>query len=215
LRREWIPSPEESKYRNEEGEESKDMAQPARVTKENVLNGVDVDKLTSTIDAIRKNNELANFQFRARNQWVEGGHSRTTVTDFDGTSQTHRHSKPFTLDSDEPPVLLGGDRAANPVVYLLHGLASCMATAIAYHAAARGIRVEQIESQLEGDIDLRGFLGLDEKVRPGYKQIRVKLRVKADCPEDKLKEVMQFGSKYSPVYNVITSNIPVEVEMIH
>jgi uncharacterized OsmC-like protein len=191
------------------------MAQPAKAPKPNILNGVDVERLTDTIDAIRSKPDLANFQFRARNEWAEGGHSRTTVTDFDGAAQTHRHSKPFVLESDEPPVLLGADRAANPVVYLLHGLASCMATSIAYHAAARGIHVEKIESQLEGDIDLRGFLGLDENVRPGYKQIRVKLRVKADCPESQLKEISQFGSKYSPVYNVITSSIPVEVEFLH
>jgi uncharacterized OsmC-like protein len=189
------------------------MAQPARVPKQNILNGVDIEGLMSTIDAIQAKPDLANFKFRARNEWLDGGHSRTTITDFDGAGQTHRHSKAFSVETDEPIVLLGGDRAPNPVVYLLHSLAGCLAGAIAYHAAARGISVEQIETQLEGDIDLRGFLGLDEKVRPGYKQIRVKMRIKADCPESKLKEIAQFGSKYSPVYNVITSAIPVEIEL--
>jgi uncharacterized OsmC-like protein len=191
------------------------MAQPARAPQENTLNGIDVEGLMSTIDAIRAKPDLANFKFRARSQWLKGGHSRTTITDFDGAAQTHRHSKPFVVETDEPIVLLGGDRAPSPVVYLLHGLAGCMATAIAYHAAARGISVEQIETQLEGDIDLRGFLGLDEKVRPGYKQIRVKMRLKAEGDEKQLKEIAQFGATYSPVYNVITSAIPVEVEVTH
>ena len=191
------------------------MAQPAKVPQQNILNGVDIERLTGTIDAIRAKPDLANFKFRARNQWLEGGHSRTTITDFDGAAQTHRHSKPFLLEADEPPVLLGGDRAPSPVVYLLHSLAGCLAGTIAYHAAARGVRVEQIETQIEGDIDLRGFLGLDGNVRPGYKQIRVKMRVKADCPETQLKEIVQFGPRYSPVYNVITSAIPVEVELAH
>lgn len=189
------------------------MAQPARVPSANTINGVDVERLMSTIDAVRDNAALGNFKFRARGQWLEGGHSRTTITDFDAAGQAHRHNKPFVVETDEPIVLLGGDRAPNPVVYLLHSLAGCLAASIAYHAAARGIAVEQIETQLEGDIDLRGFLGLDENVRPGYKQIRVKMRIKADCPASKLKEIAQLGPKYSPVYNVITTAIPVEVEL--
>jgi len=191
------------------------MAQPARAPSLNILNGVDIERLMGMIDGVRDNPALADFKFRARSQWLEGGHSRTTITDFDAAGQTHRHSKPFVVETDEPIVLLGGDRAPNPVVYLLHSLAGCLAGSIAYHAAARGIRVEQIETQLEGDIDLRGFLGLDEKVRPGYKQIRVKMSVKADCSESQLKEIVQFGPRYSPVYNVITSAIPVEVELAH
>jgi uncharacterized OsmC-like protein len=189
------------------------MAQPARAPKLNTLNGIDVEGLMSTIDNVRARPDLGNFKFRARTQWLEGGHSRTTITDFDGAGQTHRHGKPFVVESDEPHVLLGGDRAPSPVLYLLHSLAGCLAASIAYHAAARGINIEQIETQLEGDIDLRGFLGLDEKVRPGYKQIRVKMRIKADCPESQLKEIAQLGPKYSPVYNTITSAIPVEFEL--
>lgn len=189
------------------------MAQPAKAPSVNALNGIDVERLMSTIDAVRDNAALGNFKFRARSQWLEGGHSRTTITDFDAAGQTHRHNKPFVVETDEPIALLGGDRAPSPVVYLLHSLAGCLAASIAYHASARGIAVEQIETQLEGDIDLRGFLGLDETVRPGYKQIRVKMRIKADCPADKLKEIGQLGPQYSPVYNVITSAIPVEVEV--
>lgn len=190
------------------------MAHPGKAHPQGKLNGVDIGQLTSTIDAIKGNASLANFQFRARSQWLEGGHSRTTISDFHGAGQQHRHAKPFVVETDEPPVLLGGDNAPNPVVFLLHGLAGCLATSIAYHAAAQGIRVKQIESQIEGDIDLHGFLGLNESARKGYKQIRVKLRVKADCPDDKLKEVFQFGPKFSPVYDTLANAVPIQVEMV-
>lgn len=190
------------------------MAQPAKAQQPMMLNGVDIERLTGTIDAIREKPGLANFQFRARSQWVEGGRSRTTITDFDGAEQHYRHAKPFILETDEPPVLLGADRAPNPVVFLLHGLASCLATAIAYHATARGIRIQEIESQIEGDLDLRGFLGLDANVRKGYKQIRVKMRLKADCPEEKLKEVFEFGRQFSPVYDALSTAVPVQVELV-
>jgi uncharacterized OsmC-like protein len=189
------------------------MAQPAKAPQQRTLNGVDLDRLVGTIEAIKDKPSLANFQFRARSQWIEGGRSRTTITDFDGAGERHRHAKPFILESDEPPVLLGSDRAPNPVLFLLHGLASCLATSIAYHAAANGIRVKEIESQIEGDIDLHGFLGLNENARKGYKQIRVKLRVKADCPDDKLKEVFQLGQKFSPVYDALANAVPIQVEM--
>lgn len=189
------------------------MPQPAKAPQQKTVNGVDVEQLVGTVEAVKGKPSMANFKFRARSQWLEGGRSRTTITDFDGADQHHRHAKPFVLESDEPPVLLGSDRAPNPVVYLLHGLASCLATSIAYHAAAQGIRIKEIESQLEGDLDLHGFLGLDEKTRRGYKQIRVKLRVQTDCSDEKLKEVFQFGQKFSPVYDTIASAVPIQVEL--
>jgi uncharacterized OsmC-like protein len=190
------------------------MGQPARVPQPKMINGVDVERLMGTIEAVNEKPSLADFKFRARSHWIEGGRSRTTITDFDGADQHHRHAKPFVLESDEPLVLLGSDRAANPVVHLLHGLASCLAASIAYHAAANGIEVKEIESQLEGDIDLHGFLGLDKNARRGYKQIRVKLRVKADCTNDKLKEIFQFGQKYSPVYDTLANAVPIQVELM-
>jgi len=80
-----------------------------------------------------------------------------------------------------------------------------------YHAAARGIAIEKIESSVEGDIDLRGFLGLDASVRNGFEQIRIKFRIKADVPDSLLQEICDLGPKYSPVYDCVTNGLPVKV----
>src|SRR5579864_370340 len=136
-----------------------------------IVNGVNVDNLQATIAAIKATPVMAKFNFRIRNQWAGAGRNRSTVDSFHGALQDHSRPRPFVLEADEPPVLLGTDLAANPVEHLLHALASCLTTSMAYHAAARGIQLEEVESSFEGDIDLRGFLDLDPKVRKGFQGI--------------------------------------------
>ena len=120
-----------------------------------LVNGVAVDDLFSTIDAVKATPSIAKFTFRIRNQWETGSRNCSTVATFTGANQELSHPKPFTLEADEPAILLGKDMAANPVEYLLHALAACLTTSMVYHAAARGIRIEQIESLFTGDLDLR------------------------------------------------------------
>jgi uncharacterized OsmC-like protein len=115
------------------------------------------------------------------------------------------------LEADEPPILLGKDMAANPVEYLLHALASCLTTSMVYHAAARGIQIEEVESSLEGDIDLYGFLQLDKKVRNGYQGIRVNFKIKADVSDSELQEIGQLGPEHSPVFDSLTNGVPISV----
>jgi uncharacterized OsmC-like protein len=115
------------------------------------------------------------------------------------------------LEADEPPVLLGKDTAANPVEHLLHALASCLTTSMVYHAAARGIQIEAVESSLEGDIDLHGFLELDKNVRNGYQGIRVNFKIKADVPDEQLQEISQLGAGHSPVFDSLINGVPVSV----
>ncbi len=185
------------------------MAGQTQTTTKGKVNGVDCDQLFETMDAIQDTPTIAKFKFRAHNQWINGGHNRTTIGDFYGAGQTHTRSKPFVLDADEPPILLGEDQGANPVKYLLTALAACMTTAITYHAAARGIKLEEVESTLEGDLDLHGFLGLSESVRPGYEKIRVTFKVKGDGSAEKLAEL----TKYSPLYDVVSKSVPVSVRV--
>lgn len=174
------------------------------------LNGVQVDELAKTIDAIKANPDLAKFRFRARNRWMDGGHNRSTVKDFYGAGQEDAtRTKPFVMDADEPSVLLGKDMGANPVEYVLHALAACLTTSMVYHAAARGIRIDALESTLEGDIDILGFLGLSPSVRKGYQGIRVTMRVTSDAPPEKLAALSQF----SPVYDTISNPVPVTVHV--
>jgi uncharacterized OsmC-like protein len=177
------------------------------------VNGVDVDKLFETIDTIKTTPVIATFKFKANNKWLKGGHNRTYIKNFYGAQKNHPHNKPFKLDADEPPLLLGEDIGPNPVEYALTALAACVTTSIVYHAAAKGIQLNSVESRLEGDIDLQGFLGLSNEVPRGYKEIRMFFKIDADAPDDKLEEIVQLGPKYSPVFDTITRAVPVSVKL--
>jgi len=190
------------------------MEQAAKNTEaNNVVNGVNVDELFGTINAIKKAPVIAKFKFRASNEWMGGGHNRTTIRNFYGTQQEHERKEPFVLDADEPPLLLGRDLGPNPVEYALTALAGCVTSSIVYHAAAKGIVIRSMESRLEGDIDLQGFLGIRDDVPRGYKEIRMFVRIDADAPPEKLEEIVQLGPTYSPVFDTITRAVPVKVQM--
>lgn len=170
---------------------------------EKKVNGVAVDRLFETIDAVKADPEIAKFNFHITNKWIGGGHNRTTIEDFYGVKQTNVHVTPFVLDADEPPLLLGEDKGANPVEHLLNALAACVTSSIIYHAAARGIEIGGVESRLEGDIDLRGFLGISREVPVGYRQIRLSFKIDADLSDEEKQELIEMGKKYSPVYNTV------------
>jgi uncharacterized OsmC-like protein len=175
------------------------------------LNGVDLPRLQETVGLIQAQPALAKFEFRLANRWLNGPRTSSTIRSFFGAGQTHQHATPIDLDTDEPPVLLGSDLNANPGEYLMHALAACVTSAIVYHAAARGVAIEKIESTIEGDVDLRGFLGLDPNVRNGFEQIRMKLKIKANVPEAQLQELCELGPKFSPVFDSVTNGLPVHV----
>jgi len=175
------------------------------------VNGVAVDDLFKTIDVIKANPAIAKFKFRVHNQWLDAGQNCSTADTFYGAGGEQSRPKPFVLEADEPPVLLGKDSGANPVEHLLHALASCLTTSMVYHAAARGVHIEEVESSLEGNLDLHGFLGLDKNVRNGYQGIRVKFKIKADVPDEQLQELSQLGPGHSPVFDSLTNGVPVSV----
>ena len=179
-----------------------------------MLNGVDVDQLVATINAIKENPDLARFQFRSNTEWVDGGHSRTRIQSFfgAGTEDTSR-KKPFVIEGDEQPVLLGTNSAPNAVEAVLASLASCLAVGIAYNAAARGIKIKSLNFTVEGDIDLHGFLGLSEEIRPGYEKIRVNYRIDSDATKEKIEELCDHVQRTSPVLDIIRNEIPVSVTL--
>lgn len=181
--------------------------------KPSMLNGVNLDDLFGTIDAIKESPSIAKFKFVAKNKWVKGGHNTTTIKDFYGACQTQVRDKEFVFHADEPPVLLGEDIGANPVEYALTALAGCVTTAMVYHAAAKGIKIEEVESTLEGDLDLHGFLGLKEDVRNGYEGVKITFKIKADVSDEELEQVVNLGPTYSPVYDIFTSAVPVKIEL--
>lgn len=182
---------------------------------QSTVNGIDVTQLKRTIGTIEQDPSLAEFRFRIENHWLGGGRNRTTVKASHGAGQDfpEREGK-FTMEADEPPILLSGDMAANPVEHLLHALVSCVTTAAVYHAAARHIPVESVESELAGDLDLRGFLGLDPDVPKGYRQVTMRMRIRGDLTTEQKRQVMQLGCTYSPVYNMVSPGVPISVELV-
>ena len=176
-----------------------------------LLNGVDVIRLTDTIEAVKADPQVASFKFRIQNRRIGCGQNRSQVQQFSAGGKETQHKTNLTLEADEPDALLGTDKGANPVEHLLHALASCVTTSMVYHAAARGIAIEEVESSLEGDLDLRGFLGLAASVRKGYQQIRLKLRIKADVTDQELRELTSLGPNFSPVFDSITKGVPITV----
>jgi uncharacterized OsmC-like protein len=175
-----------------------------------VINGIEIDTLKATIGAIRNEPDLGACHFRATNKWLSGNHNRSRVTGFYGAKQEIAHKQTFRMDADEPAILAGNDKGANPVEHLLHALASCLTTSMVAHAAVRGIQIDELESEFEGDIDLRGFLGLADDVPKGYTAIRAKFRVKAD-PAD--LETLRGLAAFSPVFNTLTSGTDVDVKV--
>jgi uncharacterized OsmC-like protein len=179
------------------------------------LNGVNLGQLIGTINVIKDKPELARFQFRAHNTWISGGHSRTEIKGFYGAnSEDTSRSEPFVLEGDEPPVLLGENHGPNAVEAVLHALASCLAVGFIYNAAARGINVESLSFDLEGDLDLHAFLGLSDEKRPGYEGIRLAYWVKSDAPREKIEELCEYVQKTSPVLDIIRNPVPVTVSLM-
>lgn len=183
------------------------------MSSEKIVNGVNVEKLFETIGSIKENPGIAKFKFQAKNRWVNGAENRTTLNEYYGAGQTHERSKPFTFVKDEPPILLGEDKGANPVEYALAALAGCLTTSLIYHASVQGIKIEEVESTLEGNLDLHGFLGLSESIRNGYESIEVKFKIKSDAPEEKLKELVELAQKRSPVFDIFSHPTPVNVHL--
>jgi uncharacterized OsmC-like protein len=179
-------------------------------TVQKTVNGFSLEAIQETVKVLTDNPELAQFKFRARNKWIQGGHNRSTISGFYGGGQEDDSRKePFVFDNGEPPILLGNNEGANPVEFILHGLAGCTTTTMALHAAARGMAIESVESELEGDLDVMGFLGLNENVRNGYQEIRINFKITGDLTREQKEELISFA-KNSPVYDVVTHGVPVK-----
>jgi uncharacterized OsmC-like protein len=175
-----------------------------------IVNGVDTEVLQNLIESVQEEPSLAKTYLRLRNKWVKGGHNQSTISDFYGAGQELLHEQTFVLDSDEPPILAGQDNGPSPVEHLLNALAGCLTTSLVYHAAVRGIEIQEIESKLEGDLDIRGFMGLSEDVRKGFEGIRVTFKVKTDKENiDKLREL----TKFSPVFDAVSNATPVDIQV--
>jgi uncharacterized OsmC-like protein len=181
-------------------------------TENAVRNGVDTATLFATLDAVKGNPEIAKFQFRATNRWISGTHNQSTINGFFGAMQEMTHQQAHVYDADHPAILVGTDNGPTPVEFVLHALAACLTSGLANIAAARGVNLTEVESTVEGDIDLLGILGLSDEVRNGYQQIKVSFKIRGDDPE-KLRQVVEQSRKRSAVFDVVTNGVPVAIEV--
>jgi uncharacterized OsmC-like protein len=178
-----------------------------------IRNGVDTAALFATLDAVKQAPEAAQFQFRARNEWISGTHNRSIIADYFGVGEERSHEHTFVFDADHPAVLVGQDHGPAPVEFVLHALAACLTAGLANIAAARKIRLTEVRSTVIGDINLNGLLGLDPTVRSGYERVIVRFTVKGDAPEEKMRELVEQSRVRSAVYDVITNGVPVTIEV--
>jgi uncharacterized OsmC-like protein len=182
-------------------------------TTDDRVNGVDISTLFATIDAVRAQPELADFQFRVTNRWVSGTHNRAVIRGFYGAGQEHVHDRDTVLDADHPAVLVGSDQGPTPAEYLLHALGACLMSGLGNIAAARGIQLDEVTATVEGDIDLRGILGLDPAVRNGFQGIRVQFHVNGAAEAEKLAALVHQSRDRSAVYDVLTNGAPVSIDV--
>ena len=170
-------------------------------------NGVDVGQLMDVIGAIESDPDYAKFQFRATNQWIDGGQSRSRIKEFfAGNAEDTTRKDAFTLNADEPTIAAGQDSAPNSMEYVLHALATCLTGTLVYHAAVRGIEIQAVESSYTGDMDVRGLFGLADNVRKGFNKVTVNMRVKSEASVEELTEMAMF----SPVFDIVSKSLPVE-----
>src|SRR5690349_19908498 len=175
------------------------------------LNGVDTPTLLATIGAVGAQPELAKFQFRASNRWVSGTHNQSTMHGFFGAGGEHKHIASYKASGDHRAVLCGADAGPTPVEWLLHGLASCLMAGLANIAAARGIKLTRVKCSVDGDIDLRGILGISDEVRNGFQNIQVSFEIEGDAPAEKLNQLVEQARARSAVFDVLTKGVPVTV----
>lgn len=176
-------------------------------------NGVNVEGLFGALDAVKAQPEAAKFQFRARNEWVSGTHSRSRIHDFFGLGTELAHRDSHEYDADHPEQLVGTDVGPSPVEFLLHALAACITAGIGNVASVRGIDLTRVESTVTGDIDLVGLLGIDSTVRNGYQGIQVQLTIEGNAGADELRQVVERSIARSAVFDMLTNGTSVEVKV--
>ena len=179
-----------------------------------ITNGVNVTQLVDTIELIKRDAGLARFKFRSRTEWVSGGRCETEISSFYGAGSEVARPRTHTLVGDEPPVLLGTDTAPNAVEAVLHALAACISVGYVYNAAARGIAIESLRFDAEGELDLRAFLGLSETTRPGFERITFTATVKADATRAQLEELCDYVQRTSPVLDIVRNPVPVSIRLV-
>lgn len=178
-----------------------------------IVNGIDVQRVQRTIDEVEKEPEKGRFTVRTKTEWGGGCHCRTFIERGGGADGEGKSTK-FVVESDEPPALMGEDLAPNAVEFVLHALASCIAVGFVLKATLLGIKIESMELFLEGDIDLNNFFGLSEDPRPGLQNVSVRCAVDASASQEEVEALCREVVKRSAVMDIVQNPVPVSVELI-
>jgi uncharacterized OsmC-like protein len=185
--------------------------QKTRMPTNGKINGIDTEALFATIDAIKQDPSKASCRFFTATEWRQGTVSRTKVSRYQLAGQDVKQD--YTMTIDEPGALLGTDSAPNPQMFLYAALSSCVLNTFVVSAAAKGIKLESLQFDLEGELDLRGFLGIDRTINAGYKELTLVCRVKGDGTREQYQECLEAGTRYSPNFQTITRAVPVHYKL--
>jgi uncharacterized OsmC-like protein len=176
-----------------------------------VNNGVNVAALLGAREALTAAPEAAKFEWRATCEWQNGTHSNSTVEGFAGLGEEQKHRTRYSFDVDHPEIFASEDNGATPVEYVLVGLAGCLTAGVAAVAQHRNIQLRKVTATIEGQMDVRGILGMDSDVRNGFSSIKVTYDIDADATADEVKAIVAQSQKRSAVYDVITNPTDVRV----
>ncbi|MDF7808534.1 OsmC family protein [Pontiellaceae bacterium B12219] len=172
-------------------------------------NGIDTENQQQIITLMNTQPAMAGITFKASNAWKGATCSTSTFSSFKAAGQEHDHTQTHTSDSDLPQLFLGTDDAPTPAEFALHALASCMNSTMVYNCAARGITVRSSRVEIEGDLDARGFLRLNDQVPAGYNQIRIRVQVDADAPAEEIQDLIEG----SPMFKTFANPTPMNVSL--
>lgn len=183
--------------------------------KQKTINGIDINRFIEIIDAVEKSPGLARFQFRAKNTWMNGGHSRSIIKGFYGGKQEDdTRNETYIIENDQPLILLGSGKGASPLEYILNSLAGCITDSIIYNAALKGVEIKEMESELEGNFDLRNLFIKQDGIEKHDESINVKIRITANSlAEEEKIAFCESAKKFSSVFNMLTRAFPVNISI--
>jgi uncharacterized OsmC-like protein len=188
------------------------MQDNSSLSSSSVVNGIDTDAVHTLIESVEVNPPQGMTHWKVANTWQGGMHSRARVDSFAIGGNSVLRS--FSIDIDEPLELGGGNAYANPQEYLLAGLNACMMVGYSALCALQGITLQKLEITTEGDIDLRGFFGLDPSIAPGYRELRTRVVIKGDGSEDQLRKIHELVLATSPNFYNLTRAVAVVPSLI-
>jgi organic hydroperoxide reductase OsmC/OhrA len=182
------------------------------LTESKTRNGIDTGALRGAIETVSRDPSHGMTHWQVTTQWRGGTRSDTRVTNCRIGGQ--KVTKDFTIRVDEPLELCGTNQYANPQEHLLAALNACMIVGYSACCALEGIELEDLRIETEGDIDLRGFLGIDPTVKPGYDQLRYTVHIQGKGTPEQFEKIHRTVLATSPNYFNLANAIPLKSRLV-